>query len=132
MKVIAMWSRVFCAFVMFSLAGCAGVIADQPLRSGSFPLAEKQSVALGGSASVRYNRFEDSRCPKNALCIWAGKVSYHFTLTSKNGSESFALDYEGHQYASTSLPGARFGISFAGVRDRPIAEHAVVLEFAAQ
>lgn len=128
MKVIVMWFRLLCASVMFTLAGCAGIVTEQALRSGSHPLAERQAVALARAVSVRYDRFADSRCPKNAQCIWAGKVSYHFTLASPSGSESFALDYEGHQFTSATLPGVSFGISFAGVRKRPVGEHAVVLD----
>jgi hypothetical protein len=128
MNRIAMWVRLLCASILYSLAGCAGTAVDQPLRSGSYPLAEHQSVALTRSVSVRYDSFTDSRCPKGAMCIWAGKVSYHFTVTSKAGAETFALDYEGEQFASRTLPGVTFGISFAGVHERPIAEHAVVLE----
>lgn len=130
MNRIAMLARVVCAFLLYSLAGCTGTVIEQPLRGGSYPLAEHQVAALTNTVSVRYDRFADSRCPKDAMCIWAGKVSYHFTLTSKAGSESFALDYEGEQFAANTLPGVLFGISFAGVRERPVAEHAVVLEVA--
>ena len=128
MKRFAMWARLLCASILYSLAGCAGTALDQPVRSGSYPLVEHQSVALSSTVTVRYDKFVDSRCPKGAMCIWAGKVSYHFTLASKAGKEQFALDYEGQQYASAALPGVSFGISFAGVKDRPIAEHAVVLD----
>jgi hypothetical protein len=130
MKRIAMWARLLCASVLYSLAGCAGPALDQPPRGGSFALAEHHSVALSPAVSVRYDSFTDSRCPPGAMCIWAGKVSYNFTLTSKAGTEKFALDYEGDQYASKTVPGLSFGISFAGVKDRPLAEHAVVLEVA--
>ena len=130
MKRFAMWARVLCASIAYSLAGCAGIATDMPLQSGSHPLAEHQAVALTPTVSVRYDSFTDSRCPKGAMCIWAGKVSYNFTLTSQAGSESFALDYEGDRFASKTLPGVNFGISFAGVRERPIAQHAVVLEVA--
>jgi hypothetical protein len=130
MNRIAMLARVACAFLLYSLAGCAGTAIEQPLRSASYPLAEHQVATLSSTVSVRYDSFTDSRCPKNVMCIWAGKVSYHFTLTSKAGSESFALDYEGERFASKTLPGVGFGISFAGVRERPVAEHAVVLEVA--
>jgi hypothetical protein len=128
MKRIAMWARLLCATVLYSLAGCAGPALDQPLRGGSFPLAEHEVVALAPGVSVRYDSFTDSRCPPGAMCIWAGKVSYNFTLTSKAGAEKFALDYEGDQFVSQTVPGVRFGISFAGVKDRPLTQHAVVLE----
>jgi hypothetical protein len=130
MKRFAMWARVLCATIAYSLAGCAGIPTETPLRPGSHVLAEHQAVALTPAVSVRYDSFTDSRCPKGAMCIWAGKVSYNFTLASQAGNESFALDYEGAKHASKTLPGVSFGISFAGVRERPIAEHAVVLEVA--
>jgi hypothetical protein len=130
MKRLAMWARVLCALIAYSLAGCAGIATEMPLQSGSHVLAEHQLVALTPTVSVRYDSFTDSRCPKGAMCIWAGKVSYNFTLASAAGNESFALDYEGAQYASKTLPGVSFGISFAKVRERPSAEHAVVLEVA--
>ena len=131
MKRFAMFARVLCASIAYSLAGCAGIATEMPVQSGSHPLAEQQSAALTPTVSVRYDRFSDSRCPQAAMCIWAGKVSYHFTLASQAGIESFALDYAGAHYAAKTLPGVTFGIAFAGVRERPIAEHAVVLEVAA-
>lgn len=130
MKRLALLARILCAFMFYSLAGCAGIIADHAPRGGSYPLEEHQAAALSKTVSVRYDKFVDSRCPQGALCIWAGKVSYHFTVTSLAGSETFALDYEGHQHAATTLTGVSFGISFAGVRERPAAAHAVVLEVA--
>ena len=130
MKRFAMWARILCASIAYSLAGCAGISSAMVLQSGSHPLAEHQALALTPTVSVRYDSFSDSRCPQGAMCIWAGKVSYHFTLASPAGNERFALDYEGARYASTTLPGITFDISFAGVRARPIAEHAVVLEVA--
>ena len=87
----------------------------------------QQSVAIGGGATVRYDAFSDSRCPKGAVCIWAGKVSYNFTLISPGGNESFALDYEGQTVEAKSLP-VRFAISFAGLKALPVEQHAVVLE----
>ena len=130
MKRIAMLARVVCAFILYSLAGCAGIRARTAAAQRQLSARRTSVVALTGTVSIRYDSFTDSRCPKGAMCIWAGKVSYHFTLTSKAGSETFALDYEGDQFASKTLPGVSFGISFAGVRERPLAEHAVVLEVA--
>jgi hypothetical protein len=131
MRRFAMWARALCASICYSLAGCAAVPVEQALHSGSHPLAEHQAAALSSSVSVRYDSFNDSRCPPGKQCIWAGKVSYHFTLTSKAGSESFALDDEAGRFDSKILPGVYFGISFAGVRDRPVEQHAVVLEVTA-
>jgi hypothetical protein len=131
MKITSRWARLWCTATLLNLAGCAGIAPEAPLRSGSHAMIEHQVVELTPSITVRYDAFSDSRCPKGAMCIWAGKVSYAFTLTSGAGSEHFALDYEGDRFDSKLLPGVHFGISFAGVRDRPIEQHAVVLEVTA-
>ena len=110
------------------LAGCSGISAEQPIRSDSHPLAEHQRAKLSPTVSVRDKRFEDSRCPKNTVGIWVGKFNYHFALSSKSGSERFAPGGGGERHASTTLPGVRFRVAFIGVRERPLAEHAVVLE----
>ncbi|MBC7452948.1 MAG: hypothetical protein H7335_04440 [Massilia sp.] len=128
MKRTVMQGRVVRTVLLTSLAGCSGISAELPIRSSNYPLAEHQGVKLSPTASVRYERFDDSRCPKDTACIWAGKLNYHFTLSGKAGSERFMLAGEGERHASTMLPGVRFGVSFAGVRERPTAEHAVVLE----
>ena len=125
---IALLAGAICAAFVTSLAGCASVGAGHSVSRGSHRLAEHQVAKLSRTVSVRYDRFEDSRCPKDSACIWAGKLSYHFTLLSQSGSERFALGGEGEQHASTTLPGIYFGISLAGVRERPLAEQAVVLE----
>ncbi len=128
MRQILMWLRISCAFILYTLAGCAGTPIGAPLHSGSYPMKPSEAVAIGGGATVRYDSFTDSRCPKNAQCIWAGKVSYAFTLTSAAGNEAFALDYEGQRADAKTLAGLSFGISFAGVSALPVEQHAVVLE----
>ncbi|MDB5962997.1 MAG: hypothetical protein JWP59_4291 [Massilia sp.] len=128
MRQIFMWSKLACAFVLYTLAGCAGMPAGAPLRDGSYPLTPGGSVAIGGGASVRYDAFTDSRCPKGAQCIWAGKVSYQFVLSSPAGTEPFALDYQGQRYDAKTMPKLHFEISFAGVSALPVEQHAVVLE----
>lgn len=123
-----MWTKLCAAFLLYTLAGCAGLPTVATLADGSYPMKPGESVTIGGGASVRYDAFADSRCPKNAQCIWAGKVSYRFILTSGAGQETFALDYEGQQVASTTVPGVHFGISFKAVSALPVEQHAVVLE----
>lgn len=132
MRQFFMWTKLCAAFLLYTLAGCAGVPTIAPLADGSYPMKPNETVAIGGGASVRYDAFADSRCPKNAQCIWAGKVSYRFTLTSTAGKEAFALDYEGQQVASSVLPGVHFGISFKAVSALPVEQHAVVLEVRAR
>jgi hypothetical protein len=128
MRQFFMWFKLGCAFLIYTLAGCAGTPAMPPLHDASYPLTPGQSAAIGGGASVRYEAFTDSRCPKGAQCIWAGKVSYQFVLSSAAGQERFALDYAGQRVDASTVPGLWFGISFERVSAVPVEQHAVVLE----
>ena len=125
--VIGRWARLLSVGCALSLAGCADV-TPAPLHGGSYPLAEHQQAALGGGVSVLYDRFEDSRCPKDVYCIQAGKVRYHFILSGPAGNENISLEPEGDAKASASVPGLGFGISFKGVAGMSPAQHPVVLE----
>jgi hypothetical protein len=119
--------RLTTAFVLLTLAGCAGTPTVAPLRAGSYPMKPAETIDIGGGARVRYDAFSDSRCPTGAQCIWAGKVTYSFTVLSAAGNEAFALDYAGQTVEAKTLP-ARFRISFEGVKALPVEHHAVVLE----
>ena len=123
--VIGGWARLLA--VSSCLAGCADV-TPAPLHGGSYVLVEHQQAELGGGVSVLYDRFEDSRCPKNVYCIQAGKVRYHFILNGPAGKENISLDNEGDARTSASVPGLGFGISFKGVAGMSPAQHPVVLE----
>jgi hypothetical protein len=63
---------------------------------------------------------EDSRCPLNAVCIWAGRALAKFTFTANNHSQSFVL-VAGHSMppyaADTTIDG--FKIKFVNLLPYP-------------
>jgi hypothetical protein len=127
LRQLIMSLRLTLAFALFTLAGCAGTPVSPALHAGSYPMHPQDTVDIGGGARVRYDAFADSRCPTGAQCIWAGKVTYSFTLLGPAGNEAFALEYAGQQVEAKTLP-VTFGISFEGVKTMPVEQHAVVLE----
>lgn len=66
------------ALLLTSLAACA-VIPDTPspeslaLAQGS-PVALGQAVTVGSVVATPIGVVEDSRCPINARCVWAGRL----------------------------------------------------------
>lgn len=56
-----------------------------------------QSVSVTPTATLKLDRINDSRCKTGAVCVWAGYVSYSFTLSNGNGAQAFTL--------SDSMPG---------------------------
>jgi hypothetical protein len=51
--------------------------------------AATQGIAGGATApTVKLERVNDSRCRVGAVCVWAGYISYSFTLTKPDGTTS--------------------------------------------
>jgi hypothetical protein len=65
-------------------AGCAGNLTrPTPLALGeSFELHAGASAILQGGLTIAFNRVEsDSRCPMDALCVWAGDATVTVSLS---------------------------------------------------
>ena len=88
------------------LAACA-TISEAPVNDATLTLQPAQALALGETISLRYERADDSRCPSNARCVWAGTIIYHFTLVGKSASEPFMLDIDKPMFDSKALKGLR-------------------------
>ena len=74
------------AAVLLSLPGCAsegGPAAQMPVMAGTQATAAiGRTARLGTLAITPAALTEDSRCPANARCIWAGRVVLQVTLQS--------------------------------------------------
>jgi hypothetical protein len=88
---------------LLGLAACASA----PLKDGTYPLQPHQRVALSSNTTLTYDSFSDSRCPANARCIWAGRLSFQFVLDGPGGVEEFSLGPDQLSATPTSLHGAR-------------------------
>jgi hypothetical protein len=105
------WPTSLAALVLLGLAGCAGA----PLKDGTYPLQPHQRVALSGDTTLTYDSFSDSRCPANARCIWAGRLSFQFVLEGPGGREEFSLGPDQLSATPTSLHGARVTLDPASI-----------------
>jgi hypothetical protein len=68
---------------------------DVELREGTIEIAVKRCGAgdIGGD-NLRLcfdSLISDSRCPANAMCVWAGSAVAKFSLTKNEQSTSFTL-----------------------------------------
>lgn len=83
--------------------------------------AAAPGVAGGANAPViRLERVNDSRCRVGAVCVWAGYISYSFTLTKPDGTSSnFVLsDSMPNGQPSVTRDGLTF--SLAGVEPQAV------------
>jgi len=79
------------AFAALALAACQSVTAVQ--RDGTFTLqvGDRASVT-NGSFVVRFVSVpNDSRCPTNVQCVWAGDAVVHLDLTSSGRTHTVDL-----------------------------------------
>lgn len=92
--------------VLLGLAGCAAA----PVKDGTYPLQPNQRVALSANTTLTYDSFSDSRCPANARCIWAGRLSFQFVLNGPDGREEFSLGPDQPAATPKMLHGARIAL----------------------
>ena len=63
-------------------------------QGGSVAIAQAATPGLAGASAtasapvVKLERVNDSRCRVGAVCVWAGYISYSFTLTGADGATS--------------------------------------------
>lgn len=68
------------------------------------PLGEAFTLAVGQTAQISGENLAlnfvevvgDSRCPKNAVCIWQGEASSHLKITYQDVSYSVVLNQPGN------------------------------------
>lgn len=71
--------------VSLPLAACATMSAGQPSRHEG-PAALGQSSHVGGPVVTPLRVIEDSRCPINARCVWAGRVVLRARIATGAGA----------------------------------------------
>jgi hypothetical protein len=103
--------RLLAPLALIGLSACAAA----PLKDGTYPLQPGQRVSLSGNTTLTYDSFSDSRCPANARCVWAGRLSFQFALDGPDGREEFALGPDQLAARPTSLHGARVTLDPASI-----------------
>jgi hypothetical protein len=87
-----MITRNFALIALLSLSACVTTAGTET------PLADGKNVPLGRSAYVDgpiirpIKVIEDSRCPMNARCIWAGTVKIEAIWVRPNGDRTIELE----------------------------------------
>jgi hypothetical protein len=96
------------------LVGCASAPIAAPTKDTSMDtkvtLEPLRTVAVGPHAMLRYDGVADSRCPPGVQCIWAGELTYKFTLTAAAGNESFGLTSAKPAFDSASVAGLHIAL----------------------
>lgn len=85
---------VIAATTVVISVGCATVdtaLVAEPGATFSLPVGRTAAVS-GNSARITFNRVtNDSRCPIDAVCIWAGDAPIELTIVSEGSTQTRTL-----------------------------------------
>ena len=85
------------------------------------PAAVNSNAGAAASAPVvRLERVNDSRCRKGAVCVWAGYISYSFTLTQPNGGTSNFVLSDNMPNGTSSVTKDGLTFTLAGVEPQAV------------
>ncbi len=101
--------------VALALGGCAAAPPNRQAGTAPFQLLPHERIDLAPGVTLTYESLSDSRSAPDVKCIWAGKHSYQFTLTSGRASEPFSLGPGQPGYAPAALHGARVVLDQAAI-----------------
>jgi hypothetical protein len=93
--------------IALALGGCADAPPNRQAGLAPFHLLPHERIDLAPGVTLTYDSLSDSRCPPDVKCIWAGKLSYQFTLASGAATEPFSLGPGQSAYTPAALHGAR-------------------------
>jgi hypothetical protein len=93
---------VVTVLLCFGLVAC--ISTPSIPSSDSVSLAVHESGQLPHGTTVCIDSIQDSRCPANAMCIWAGRVEVKVLLSKSTYSHSISLILQpGQQLDSTQI-----------------------------
>lgn len=105
---------VLCA----TLAACAAPAAPRP--AGSFTLERGQSAEVAPGVTLTFEAVDDSRCPPGVRCVWAGKLSYRFSIRrGSDAPETFVLSPGQPGAAPAVLAGRRIVLDEGAIPPAP-------------
>lgn len=111
-----MRSLIYLTFLMLVFA--VSTFAQQTSKMAS---AEKVSVKYGETVSTKSKRvkaklveiIEDSRCPEDVDCIWAGRIRIKLTVTTKKGAPA-DIELSSDQQTSVEVGAYRLTLGEVG------------------
>jgi hypothetical protein len=101
-----------------ALAACAAPAAPRP--AGTFTLERGASTDVAPGVTLTFESVDDSRCPPGVQCVWAGRLSYRFSIRrGGDAPETFTLSPAQPEAAPGALGGGRILLDTATIPAPP-------------
>jgi hypothetical protein len=110
------------------LAACVSTPLPEPIADGQ-PVGLGETVQVGSLLATPRAVTEDSRCPVNVQCVWAGRVIVRTRIDGSGWSETVPLTF-GEAYAThgTTITLVSVRPDKYAQRDIPSAEYRFIFD----
>jgi hypothetical protein len=94
-------------------------VAQTPLAS-KIELSFDTELTFQEGIKIKITKVEDSRCPQNTTCIWAGMAKVFFTINDNGISKDSSIDFESKPIkTSVDLGAAKYEVEVSEVLPYP-------------
>lgn len=82
--------------LLLVFGGCTKVetVLPQPVLGTKLEASVATELVFQEGLSLKVTKIEDSRCPKNVTCVWAGVARVFLTISEKGISKDATIDFE--------------------------------------
>lgn len=108
--------------LLLSLTACSlqETPSPEPTLASQIELRVNAEVTFKEGVKIKVTKIEDSRCPENTTCVWAGMAKIYFTLSANGVSKDSSIDYESKPLKTTvDLGGQKFDVEVSNVLPYP-------------
>lgn len=108
--------------LLLSLTACSlqETPSPEPTLASQIELRVNTEVSFQEGVKIKITKIEDSRCPENTTCVWAGMAKIFFILSANGVSKDSSIDYESKPLKTTvDLGGQKFDVEVSNVLPYP-------------
>jgi hypothetical protein len=108
--------------LLLTLIACKKDEAATPLATlaTKVDLGFDTELVYQEGVKIKITKVEDSRCPQNVVCVWAGMARIFFTISEKDISKDLSIDFESKPIKTTvDLGGQKYEIEILDVLPYP-------------
>ncbi|MFN3489284.1 MAG: hypothetical protein ACK4YV_09125 [Emticicia sp.] len=108
--------------LLLSLTACSlqETPTPEPTLASQIELSINTEVTFQEGVKIKITKIEDSRCPENTTCVWAGMAKIFFAISANGVSKDSSIDYESKPLKTTvDLGGQKFDVEVSNVLPYP-------------